>query len=535
MRGVTVTSHYPIARDDRKIADRKIFLSTIFLSFRTLGWSTAKHLRRTGAKLQDDFMADTGMENFAATPGGATPRALWHTIQRRIASRTSLAGAQVAAIFGLLLLLQIAFGVLAPWGISLGSWWDYAHMLTLGASLAPPTLLALWAVLGPQPIAVRLPLTLWLATILYLAIGYGEKRNGGNAADGLLFVTAWLTAFMLIQMPLWLLRAIRRWRVISLTHQPELAGTIKDAWGGGAGLPSGQFTLRALLGWTLAAAVSLAALRCLSPASAFDVEDLPAMVAEAGFIGAMIALPGLPIVALAWLILADGRRVVLRTVLCILTVAGLAIGLGVMWLNAPDIEEACTLACIEAGAFLNGLITLGVVRACGYRLGRQPKRTDAVARLQGPSVHLPLSRWRLMVATAPMLAVAAVLACSLPERFEMWRRADVAAQWRETGVRVIFSDEGRITSAQCGGRSVSDDDLRRIAELADLESLDLEGTSIEDQQLALLSSLTTLRSLTLSRTRIVLPQSKVEERSVWVSINPKGGSYEETTSFFSRH
>jgi hypothetical protein len=33
----------------------------------------------------------------------------------------------------------------------------------------------------------------------------------------------------------------------------------------------------------------------------------------------------------------------------------------------------------------------------------------------------------------------------------------------------------------------------------------------------------------------VLPQSKLEERSDWVSIDLEGGSYEELASSFSRH
>lgn len=33
----------------------------------------------------------------------------------------------------------------------------------------------------------------------------------------------------------------------------------------------------------------------------------------------------------------------------------------------------------------------------------------------------------------------------------------------------------------------------------------------------------------------VLPQSKLEERSDWVSIDPEGGSYEDLASSFSRY
>lgn len=444
-------------------------------------------------------MADSGIEGYASPAQGGSVRALQRILPRRHGPRLDTLGVQTTLLFGLLLLLQITCGVLAPWGVSLGSSWDYVHMATMGASLAPPTLLALWAVFGPQRVAVRLPLALWLTTIMYLATAYGEKRNSGELTNGLLVGTAWLATFLLIQLPLWLLRAVRRWRLTATADEPVATGA--HAHRCNESLPSGQFTLRALLGWILAAAVSLAALRCLSPTTNFDAAEL-LLMAEAGFVGALIALPGLPIVALAWILLADGRRVVLRTTLCVLTLVGLAIGLWVVWVSAPDIEEVCALASVEAGTILIGLVTLSVVRACGYRLRRRPKQADAVTRLQGSSAHVPLSRWRFVVAAAPMLAIAAVLACSTPERFEIWRRADVTARWRERGVQVVFDDDGRITSAQCRSKTLSDDELRSIVDLADLESLDLNGTSLNHRQLALLAPLVGLRSLTLSHTHV---------------------------------
>lgn len=446
-------------------------------------------------------MAESGRASYASQPGRRSLRALWHAAFRQIASRTNLAGAQAAAVFGLLLLLQLFVGVLTPLGISLGTWWDYVHAAIMGATLAPPTLLALWAVFGPQRLAVRLPLSLWLTTVCYLAVAYGEKRNNGQATTGLDFGSAWLLAFVITQLPLWLLRAVRRWRLTAAVAGAEAAALDAHERGGTKSLQTSQFTLRALLGWMLAAATSLAALRCLSPATDFDLNELPSLLSEAGFIGPMVALAGLPIVPLAWIILADGRRLILRTVLCLLTLVGMAIGLGVFW-HLEDAETARWLAVIEAGALLDGLVALGVVRACGYRLRRRAKRTDETATIQSQVVRRPLSRWRFAIAAAPMVAIALVLAGSLPDRFALWRRADVATQWRERGVHIVYDDDGRITSAQCRSKSLSDDELRSIVGLADLESLDLGGTPLDRRQLALLAPLTGLRSLTLSHTRV---------------------------------
>lgn len=446
-------------------------------------------------------MADSGMEVYASPGRGETVRALWRALLQRFLPRPGTPGVQTALLFSLLLLLQLGFGVLTPIGISLGSWWDYVHMAIMGATLAPPTLLALWAVFGPQRLAVRLPLTLWLTTVCYLAIAYGEKRNNGQATIGLDLGTAWLLAFVIPQIPLWLLRAVRRWRLIAPVATSEATARNAEQRDCARSLQNSQFTLRALLGWVLAAATSLAALRCLSPATDFNVDELPLLLSGAAFIGPMVALAGLPVVPLAWIMLADGRRLVLRTVLILLTLAGLAIGL-LVFQHLEDAETAGSLAVLEAGAMFDGLVALGVVRACGYRLRRRAKRTDETALIPLRTVSGPLSRWRFAMAVAPTLAIAAVLACSLPERVELWRRADVAAQWRQLGVHIVYDDDGRITSAQCKGKSLSDEELRNIIALGDLESLDLERISIGDRQLALLAPLTNLRSLTLSHTPV---------------------------------
>ncbi|HJT36449.1 MAG TPA: hypothetical protein VJ783_30785 [Pirellulales bacterium] len=444
-------------------------------------------------------MADSGREVYTSANGGGTVRALRCVLPRQIVPRPGTLGVQTALLFSLLLLLQLGFGVLTPIGISLGSWWDHVHMAIMGATLAPPTLLALWAVFGPQRLAVRLPLTLWLTTVCYLAIAYGEKRNNGQATIGLELGTAWLLAFVITQIPLWLLRAVRRWRLIAPVAASGATALNAEQRHGAKSLQSSQFTLRALLGWVLATATSLAALRCLSPATDFNVEELPLLLSGVAFIGPMVALAGLPVVPLAWIMLVDGPRLVLRTVLILLTLAGLAIGL-LIFQSLEDAETAGSLAVLEAGALLDGLVSLGVVRACGCRLRRRAKRTDGTAPIPLQTVSRPLSRWRFALAAAPILAIAAVMACGLPERFELWRRADVAAQWRERGVHIVYDDDGHVTSAQCKGKSLSDDELRSIVALGNLESLDLRGISIGNRQLALLAPLTNLRSLTLSHT-----------------------------------
>ncbi len=435
-------------------------------------------------------MADSGMECYASQPRRRSHRALWHAQGRQLAARMTLAGIQTTALFGLLLLLQLAAGVLTPLSSSSGSWLDNANLVMIGALVAPPALLALWTVFGPQRFAVRLPVSLWLIAAFSWAIAYGQERSSGqgNSAD-LLIAASWGGAFFFAQVPLWALRGVRRWRLRAIAVD-STSHAVASA------TPTAQFTLRALLGWTLSIAVSLAALRFMSPPEGIDAEDIIVIFEGVGVVAAMLVLGGLPVIASAWILLAEGRRLVLRAVLIVLVLAGLGIALAGSGTNIRPF----ILVYIEAGAILNGLISLGVARACGYRLCRPIKKAaDAPHR---PAVQAPLARRRFAFAAAPLLASAAGLSCLVPHVREIWRRADETKQWRQVGVEVGFDDAGRLTLARIARETPSDDLLRAIAGLPELESVDLSDQPIDRRQLALLAPLSGLRSLTLARTRV---------------------------------
>lgn len=434
-------------------------------------------------------MAESGMESYALQPRRRSLRALWHTVGRQFATRVTLAGIQATALFGLLLLLQFAAGVLTSLNSISGSWLDNANLVMIGALVAPPALLALWTVFGPQRFAVRLPLSLWLIAAFNWAIAYGVERSSGqgHSAD-LMIAVSWGGAFCFMQAPLWALRAVRRWRLRAIavdSTSPAASAT-----------PTAQFTLRALLGWTLSIAVSLAALRFMSPPEGIDPEEIIVNFQGAGMIAAMLVLGGLPVMASAWILLADGRRLILRAVLTILVLAGLGIALAGFWIsNSPVI-----VVCIEAGAILNGRISLGVARACGYRLCRPIKK--AANAPHRPAAPAPFARRRFAVAAVPLLTAAAGLSCLVPHVREIWRRADETKQWRQVGVEVGFDDAGRLTLARIARETPSDDLLRAIARLPELESVDLSDQPVDRRQLALLTPLSRLRSLTLACTQV---------------------------------
>lgn len=404
---------------------------------------------------------------------------------------------QTAILLGLLLAVQFGAAVLNPLGANESD--AYAEQLflaALGAALAWPPLLAVWAVFGPQRAAVRLPLTVWLAVAITLAGIYGLNRNLGRpGVEMLIFNAAWLFAFGVLLGPLWLIRVLRRWRL----ERPEPGA---DAPACQAAKSNSQFSLRAILGWTFAAALLLGAYGAVAPVARLELEleMIEALLLEAGLIGFFVALGGLQVVALAWIVLADGRRVLLRIILSVLLVTGIS-GAGVVFQRLVNGLSVGEIASVVAGAMFNGLLSLGVVRTCGYQLRRSPKKATAAEAAATAAAAGPISRLRFAFALSSLAAIATGLICTVPHRQEMWRRAEILSDWNRCGVRVSYDDQGRIISAQCR-EPIADEVCQRLTTLFHLRQLSLNGSSIDDRQLVLLAPLSGLDSLDLSNTAI---------------------------------
>lgn len=398
---------------------------------------------------------------------------------------------QTAILFGLLLSLQFAVAALTPVG---GPHWNWSSQALFGASLACPPLLAVWAVFGPQHALVRLSLALWLALAIGAAAAYGMNCNEGRPSEFLLlFSAAWVVALGAFQTLLWSVRAIRRWR---LERVPPRQVTVAEGAGQPASTSSRQFSLRALLGWILAAAVLLGAFRAMAPTFDLEAEELEQLSVEAAQISLLFILEGLPVIALAWIVLVDGRRRTLRCVLSLLILLSLAALYGIA--DEMDVfpNPRETLEC-GAGALLNGLVCVCALRTCGYRLRRR-KKTDG--RSAAEYVAAPVSRTRFAIAAAPIVIALAAAGCSVPFRLEHWRQAKIGADWAHDGITVVF--DGGIKKLLFHRTAISDEICRRIASVANLASLDLTTTPITDRQLALLAPLTRLTKLTLSSTAI---------------------------------
>lgn len=419
---------------------------------------------------------------------------------QRLPLQLDARGWQNATLLALLAALQFACIIFTPLNIVDGdTYWGAVGMAAIGSALAPPALLALWAVFGPGRLSIRLPLTMWLAAAFYIAILFAVSLEEQHASsDTCIVLTCWLLAFAYLQLPLWLIRALRRWRFVqtSLPNPPATGRIVINC----RERPGNQFTVRSLLGWMLAAAVPLAAVRALMPATSIDAADLFDSMPDVVLGGLVVALAGLTIVPLTWILLAAGRRPVLRCMLSLLLLAGLTGGVWLFIYVEGSLEFPAVIS-ILAGTIANGVISLLVVGACGYRLDRISKSCLTEADLPGGSTLVarkPLSRYRFALALAPLSTAAVVLIFEVPYQLRQWRQAAITSEWGRSGVGVVFNDDGKLSNVHgVDAALMSDDLLHRIAQLKDLDYLCVAGSNISDRQLALLAPLTNLRGLVL--------------------------------------
>ncbi|HEV3345101.1 MAG TPA: hypothetical protein VG125_32290, partial [Pirellulales bacterium] len=160
---------------------------------------------------------------------------------------------QVRVVIGLVIALHVALGLFfAPIGaldIEAETWLDRGYV-ACGAIVAQPVLLALWAALAPQPLAVRLPRAFELSALVCLALACGGTLNmgarmGGALETALVWGAIFSTALAALSLPRFF-----GWRIASEGDGDRMESR-------------NQFTLRRLLGWTLRVSFLAAALRWL--------------------------------------------------------------------------------------------------------------------------------------------------------------------------------------------------------------------------------------------------------------------------------
>lgn len=362
-----------------------------------------------------------------------------------------------------------------------------------GFVVASPAYLAIWAVLGRQRSTVRLPLTAWLCAVFFLAAIYGEVRffGGGDADIVVMTLFAWITAYLAFLFLLCGLRVVRGWRLDRMEPEPTAAIVGRKR----------QFTIRTLLVWTSAAAALFAGLRWLAPYGVYDAEQLPVLLEgiffDASQIGLIFALAGLPVVSVAFVVLADGRRTIWRGALVATTALGIAGGAAATQRIWPDegVDMRLLTFGIESGVLLAGVAAALITRVCGYRLVRGQRKIEPPASC-APLEGSRLSR-RFAFALTPLVTASLLLACYAPQRLKSWQSADERQRWDSLGWYADFDDEGRITHLT----SIRECDIEGTMQLSDqllhLTSLQLSMPSQCDAVLAALPPLAKLETLIL--------------------------------------
>jgi hypothetical protein len=296
-------------------------------------------------------------------------------------------------VLGSLAVLCLAFDVQAAplmWVFEEG-WWAAGGYIAVGAVLAQPALLGLWAVLGPQRAAIQWPRALLLLMLVWWADTLGT-RCGWNSVPIKTFVQlseefpntiyaehaffncgVFVTLFLLVQLPLVIARSFWSWRVSRPMASSRYA--------------TRQFSLWHLFGWTTLVAVLLAATRYLLRHQTWQAIDGPwlpqvrVMASDIGLVTRALSPLFLPVVPMAGLVLGQRRRVVFLVATMVCAICGAVISVALI----ADQNASVRLrdGCFEEVGFCGAmLVVLWGVRACGFRLAPFIAQREAHRRPQ---------------------------------------------------------------------------------------------------------------------------------------------------------
>lgn len=247
--------------------------------------------------------------------------------------------------------------------------------LLVGAIIGQFGLLAVWGVLGPQPLFVRWPLSLLVAVLLCCALLLGmamlDAPRGGLAemAMGMLMLPM---IFLAVQLPLWVLRIVTGWCIV--------AGGTEDC---SPPSESRQFQLQHMLGATTAVAVALGLasvyLRYLgNPVGRVDLSMWLGLMLTCLMCGVLSAFSTLPCFWAAFVArnkMSGAAMIAVYAVLMSLLVLAVISAIGG---SAPPGEAVLCFVLFHGSLAFVLLGGLHVVRLCGYVLLRPGRRWPPV-------------------------------------------------------------------------------------------------------------------------------------------------------------
>jgi hypothetical protein len=266
-----------------------------------------------------------------------------------------------------LLLLVAAHAILNlflnPIGASVDDVSGRLALPLMGAGIAQPVLIAIWAALGPGAAAVRIPLSLAAAGIVFLAsvpklwnVFDNDVMASKRTGESLLME---LSLFAVVLVLMLVVRRISGWRIQS--H-----AVANDNKAGGS-----QFSLKYLLALTAVCAALLVLGRSVAAGSFWTESTFWREFFTGLFLfGGTILLALFPMLIIP--LLAIARRPSL------LAVAALPfLWAGLTWLAVEILASATGESCadlarqlglLQAGAAVAGLVSALVLRSAGFRL-----------------------------------------------------------------------------------------------------------------------------------------------------------------------
>lgn len=244
---------------------------------------------------------------------------------------------------------------------------QYMAIFFSGALVAQVALLGIWAGLGPGSVISRVPVSTALLVLFLCAFLTGlqipdwlEGRKSSFPFEAALFMaTAAVFGFVCAQTPLWLLRAIKMWR-IDLPGGRALSLEEERA----------QFGLGRLMIWMAVISVLMVVIKFAMPnvdfTSGAPWAQLVAIMFVFTLFGASVTLPCL------FITMAERGQGIALAALMLSTLGGpflVFFAMTGIFGGGPNTAEIVgTIFCFGIGAAATTLIALGLMRMVDYRL-----------------------------------------------------------------------------------------------------------------------------------------------------------------------
>jgi hypothetical protein len=195
-------------------------------------------------------------------------------------------------IVGLIIAGQLVVDVLVTWLWFPGDAWKWLLASLMGICVAQINLIAIWAAMTPGRVILRVPWSIFLATLMWYALVLGNRMEISSqglyprhfrAEDALLLGLILFAAVLALQLPLWGASLLFGWRLVPPGHD------------GRASVQEHQFNIVHLIAGMLLASLALGLGRLVLPEgqwrlTGFD-DELLVILPALGVVNLFVVMP----------------------------------------------------------------------------------------------------------------------------------------------------------------------------------------------------------------------------------------------------